>query len=124
MDHGNDLRRMEMKLNQIIAGIKELKQKKDPIDVYRQTQESLAGRKRAFEAYQKNDEPTTHSGTLIHQVPLEIDWTPAAIKTEASFILQDNGKMTVVFEVVGEDADILKESLTELPVETLQLAAY
>jgi hypothetical protein len=66
---------------------------------------------------------STQSGTLEEQVPLEIDWTPAAIKTEASFIRRADGKVTIVIEVVGEDADILMASIPDTPVEYLQLIA-
>jgi hypothetical protein len=65
--------------------------------------------------------PRTHGGVLQEQVPLEIDWTPAAIKTEASFIVQDDGKVVILIEVVGEDADILIQSIPDTPVEYLQL---
>lgn len=67
--------------------------------------------------------PTTQSGHLEAQVPVEIDWTPAAIKTEAQFIVRPDGRVTIVIEVVGEDADILMQSLPEVPVEQLQLSA-
>jgi len=67
--------------------------------------------------------PTTQQGHLEHRVPVEIDWTPAAIKTEAEFIVRPDGRVTIVIEVVGEDADILIESIPDVPVEYLQLSS-
>jgi hypothetical protein len=71
----------------------------------------------------KAEHVSTQSGNLEEQVPLEIDWTPAPIKTEASFIRRADGKVTIVIEVVGEDADILMASIPDTPVEYLQLIA-
>jgi hypothetical protein len=105
----------------------------------RAIERTLSGIERSLDRIEKNLRPvrgggmdraaeglvrsTTQSGTLEEQVPLEIDWTPAAIKTEASFIRRADGKVTIVIEVVGEDADILMASIPDTPVEYLQLIA-
>ena len=90
---------------------------------------SLNGIERALTRLERKMAPTpiepirTQSGTLEHQIPIELDWTPAPIKTEATFIKRADGKVTIVIEVVGEDADILLESIPDTPVEYLQLSA-
>jgi hypothetical protein len=95
----------------------------------RSIERSLGGIERALGRIEQNVRPlrsekvATQSGTLEEQIPLEIDWTPAAIKTEATFIKRADGRVTIVIEVVGEDADILLQSIPDVPVEYLQLSS-
>ena len=72
----------------------------------------------------KSEASRTQSGSLFDSIPIELDWTPAAIKVKADFIKRPDGRVTIVIEVEGEDADILLESIGDLPVESLQMSAY
>lgn len=106
---------------------------------------SLGGIEKTLERIEKNLRPTTgssfpttqqslqrlieanksrgDSARLDHHIPLEIDWTPAAIRTEARVYHLEDGRARIVIDISGEDADILLESIPDTPVEYLQLSS-
>lgn len=68
------------------------------------------------------DEPRTHSGNLVCQVPVELDWMNPPLKAEASFIRRVDGKITVVLEIEGEEAALVEDFIDRGFVEKLQVS--